>query len=198
MSAATSEPNDISPAGKVYQTMVGSLLATEYDRRAKIEARGSTIVTTSASLLTLVFGLTVVVTGKDYAFTNGFAILALLAALLAFVLSTVLGIVIQNYSFAYKVIGPDTLKQLTDNASWGQSADDAARRDVSQQVTTICSLRDVNERKSRLVTMSLVLQAVAIALLSVSVGIELFGRMPAPEIPDWCARPNLGFQPERL
>lgn len=183
MSAASSDPNDISPAGKVYQTMVGSLLAAEYDRRAKIEARGSTIVTTSASLLTLVFGLTVVVTGKDYAFTNGFAILALLAALSSFVISTVLGIVIQNYSFAYKVISPETLRQLTDNASWDRTANFAARADVSQQVTTICSLREVNERKSRLVTVSLVFQVVAITLLSVSIGIELCGRMPAREVP---------------
>jgi uncharacterized membrane protein len=72
--------------------MVKDLLAAEYDRRARMEGRGSTIVTTSASLLTVVFGLTVVVTGEDYVFANCYAVFALLAALLAFVISAVLGI----------------------------------------------------------------------------------------------------------
>jgi hypothetical protein len=40
----------------------------QFDRRAKMESRGSTIVTASASLLTVIFGLTVLVTGKNYAF----------------------------------------------------------------------------------------------------------------------------------
>jgi len=53
LSAADSETNDVSPAGKIYQAMVKDLLAAEYDRRTKIEGRGSTIVTASASLLTL-------------------------------------------------------------------------------------------------------------------------------------------------
>jgi len=69
--------------------MVKDLLAAKYDRRARMEGRGSTIVTTSASLLTVVFGLTVVVTGKDYVFANCYAVFALLAALLAFVISAV-------------------------------------------------------------------------------------------------------------
>jgi len=93
--------------------MVKDLLAAEYDRRAKMEARGSTIVTASASLATLVFGLTVVLTGKDHTFTNSFATLPLIAALVAFVISAVLGTMAQNYPFGYWTISSKSLAQLT-------------------------------------------------------------------------------------
>lgn len=169
--------------------MVKDLLAAEYDRRAKMEGRGSTIVTASASLLTLVFGLIVVITGKDYVFTNGYAIFALLAALVAFVISAVLGIVVQSYAFAYKTISPESLRQLTSKRLWDdRPADYAARDDVSQQVTTISTMREANQRTAKLVTASLVFQVVAIVLLSVSIGLELVGRTSLPgEISDWFA-----------
>jgi hypothetical protein len=176
LSDATSGTNDASPAGTIYQAMVGNLLAAEYERRAKMEARGSTLVTASASLLTLVFGLTVVVTGKDYVFTNGFAVLTLIAALIAFVVSAVLGIVVHALPVPYNTVGRASLDQLTDDSFWQLSADEALRNDVWQQGDTIRTLRIGNERKAKWVTASLVAQVMAILLLTVSVGIELVGR----------------------
>lgn len=177
ISESPSDPNEVSPAGKIYQAMVGSLLAAEYDRRAKMEARGSTLVTASSTLLTVVFGLTVVVTGKDYVFNNGFAVLTLIAALVAFVVSAVLGIVVHALAVPYRTVGRESLSQLTDDSFWKLSPDEAVREDVAQQVDTIRTLRDGNERKAKWVTASLVSQVVAILLLTVSVGIELVGRV---------------------
>lgn len=187
LSDATSSTNEPSPAGTIYQAMVGNLLAAEYDRRAKTEARGSTLVTTSASLLTLVFGLTVVVTGKDYVFTNGFAVLTLIAALISFVVSAVLGIVVHALAMPYSTVGRASLDQLTDDSFWRLPADEAVREDVAQQVDTIRTLRHGNERKAKWVTASLVSQVVAIFLLTVSVGIELAGRTSVLEIYGWSA-----------
>lgn len=184
---AETDPNYVSPSGKVYQQMVSSLLAAKYDRRTKMEGRGSTIVTTSASLLTLVFGLTIVVTGKDYVFANCYAVWVLLAALCAFVISAVLGIVVNAYGLPYKVVSRDFLEQLKDRegALWKMSADAAVNYDVQQQVTTICSLRDIKDKKAKLVIASLVFQVAAVALLSLSVGLEIYGRTSAIEPPDW-------------
>ncbi len=168
--------------------MVRDLLAAEYDRRTKMEGRGSVIVTASASLLTVVFGLTVIVTGKDYVFANCYAVFALLAALLAFVISAVLGIVVHAYGFKYQTVDRKTLVGLTENeAMWTLSADRAVREDIRQQVRTTTTLRGTNEKMAKLVLASLVFQVLAVMLLSASVGLELFGRMPAPEIPDWWA-----------
>lgn len=52
--------------GKVYEQLVGAVVTAEFDRKKSLEGRGTTIVTTSTSLLALIFGLTVIVTGKDH------------------------------------------------------------------------------------------------------------------------------------
>ena len=178
LSDVTSDENEISPGGKVYQAMVADLLVAEYERRSKMEARGSTIVTASASLLTVIVGLTVIVTGKDYVFSSGWAISAVMLALFAFIVSAVLGIVVQTYSRAYWTISNESLDQLTTDSFWGRSANHAARDDVSQRVTTICTLRSANERTAKLVTVSLAFQVAAIFLLSLAVGFELCGHIP--------------------
>lgn len=189
MSAATSTSSDEpSAAGRVYQGMVKDLLAAEYDRRAKMEARGSTIVTASASLATLVFGLTVVLTGKDHTFTNSFATLPLIAALVAFVISAVLGTMAQNYPFGYWTISSKSLAQLTSSTFWNRPADYAVRDDISQQVKTISTMREANQKTARLVTISLGFQVIAIILLSVSVALDLYGRTSlSAEISGWLA-----------
>jgi hypothetical protein len=70
----------ISPAGAVYQAMVDSLLKAEYERRKTLEGRGATLLTASASMLTLIFALTVFVTGKDHVFANRCAVTYLVRA----------------------------------------------------------------------------------------------------------------------
>jgi hypothetical protein len=117
------------------------------------------------------------VTGKDYVLVNGFAIFTLILALLAFVTSALLGIVIQSHAFAYKTVSQASLLQLTDDAFWGRSADYAARCDVSQQVKTIATMREANQRTAKLVTASLVFQVAAVVLLTMSIGLELCSRM---------------------
>jgi hypothetical protein len=177
--ASTGDPDTVSPAGKVWQSMVSDLLVAEFDRRKTLDGRGATLLTASVSLVTLIFGLTVIVTGKDPVFANHYAVLTLLAALVAFVVSAVIAIVVQTRGFSYDVVKCKSLKQLTDpNAPfWALSADDAVRHDVSQHVKTICSLRDSNNVKAKLVTASLVFQVLAVFLLSVSLGFDLYPRI---------------------
>ena len=179
MSDATSDyPDLVSPAGKIYQSMVSDHLAAEFDRRKTLEGRGATLLTASVSLVTLIFGLTVIVTGKDHVFANRYAVFTLLAALVAFVISAVIAIVVQTRGFSYKVIDHESLKKLAGtNEAWAQTADHAVRADVSQHVRTICSLRDGNDAMATRVTWSLRFQLLAIALLSASVGLELYVRI---------------------
>jgi hypothetical protein len=88
------------------------------------------------------------------------------------------GIFVQTYLFKYTVISRESLRSRPrDNKEWARLADDATRSWLTRQVNTICSLRRGNNGKARLVTWSLILQVVAIALLSVSVGLDLHGRL---------------------
>lgn len=59
---------------------------------------------------------------------------------------------LQNYSFAYRTVSQGSLLHLTDDAFWNRPVDYAARDDVSQQVKTICTLREANQRTAKLVT----------------------------------------------
>lgn len=174
-------PEGVDPkqpvASDVYVEMIRSLMSAEFDRRKGIEARGAVILTASATLLTLIFGLTVLVTGKDHVFANHDALVFLLFALVSFIISAVLAIIVQGYAFKYTVTGLKTLKALTSNAFWLLDHDTATRMWVQRQVNTTLSLRAGNDVKATLVLVALGWQVVAIVLLAVSVGLELWGRV---------------------
>lgn len=176
----TEEPGKSdSPAGKVYEQLVATIVAAEFDRKKTLEGRGATILTASGTLLTLIFGVTVLVTGKDYVFGSGLSALLLMASLAAFVVSATIAIFIAAYGTAYTLVGRETLERLTGDEFWeNKTEDDARRMWVQRQVNTIKTLRTGNDRKATAVIWSLVAQVVAVSLLSASVAVELW---PCPD-----------------
>ena len=165
----------VNPAGKVWEQMAAAVVAAEFDRKKTLEARGTTILTTSGSLLTLIFGLTVVVSGKDARFEDPWAVMLLMGSLLAFVGSALIAIFVAVYGSTYKLAAPDFLNSLTTNEKWEEEQEDQARRTwVRRQINTAISLHNGNNRKVTLVTWSLAAQVLAITLLSLSVAVELW------------------------
>lgn len=179
MSSAASNPADpISPAGLIYQAITDKLLAAEYDRRKSLEGRAAALLGSSGTMLTLIFGLTVLVTGKGAVYQNAFAIGALLAAMAAFLASAICAIVVQAYGYEYFVMSDDALRSLTsDHKEWGRRADSATRAWVAKQVSTICTMRAGNSTKATQVEFSLWLLISGIILLSLSASVELIGRL---------------------
>jgi hypothetical protein len=167
----------VSAAGEVYEKVVEAALASEEDRRKTVEGRGATIVATSTTMLTLVFALTAVVTGKDYAFKDQGAISFLTLALVAFVFAALLAIIVQAFGVKYYVIGDKTLEGLTGELIWHKPEDDARRMWINRQVETIVSLRKGNNRKATLAIWALAFEVSAIALLTISLLLELHGRV---------------------
>jgi hypothetical protein len=157
--------------------MVKDLLDAEYDRRKRMEDRGAAIVTSSATLLTLIVGLAALVTGQGFVVTSGLAVAALFGAMIAFVVSAAFGIAVRTYGLPYTTVDRDNLNQVTSHAFWTMPADEALREDVAQQAGTIRSLRAATERKDKWVNASLVSQVAAIALLIAAIGFELLARM---------------------
>lgn len=154
------------------------MLAAEFERRKILEARGTTMMTSSASLIALIFGLTVLVTGKDPVLTSRWAGYVLLESLVLFVLAAVIGIVVQTYLHKYDVVECEFLETLAGtDAEWSRSADHAIRTSVSQKVRTLCSLRRGNGAKAIWVIAGLTIQLAAIASLTVSLGLELYSRL---------------------
>jgi hypothetical protein len=154
--------------------MAAAVVAAEFDRKKTLEGRGTTILTTSGSLLTLIFGLTVVVSGKDARFEDPWAVTLLMGSLFAFVVSAVIAIFVAVYGSKYKLADPDFLDSLTTHEMWEENEDQARRIWVRRQINTAISLRKGNNRKVKLVTWSLAAQVLAITLLSLSVAVELW------------------------
>ena len=157
-------------AGQIHLERVEALLTAEYDRRKALEGRGATLVTSSTTMLTLIFALTVIVTGKDKPFTDHRAVWLLISALAAFVLSAVIAIFVQVYGTVWtkietleKIVGPD----------WNRTADDARRMWARHQVDTIKTVRAGNNRRANYVLCSFGIQFLAITLLASSVAVEL-------------------------
>jgi hypothetical protein len=168
---------EVSPAGKVFEQVVDAALTSEEDRTKTVEGRGATIITTSTSMLTLIFGATVILTGKDYTLKNHYAIVLLAIALVAFVSAAVLALILQTFGFKYRVISTATLDELVKDANWARTEDDARRMWVNRQVQTIKTVRDNNNRKAALVIWALGLEVSAIFLLLLSLGFELYTRL---------------------
>jgi hypothetical protein len=162
----------------VYEQMMSAQMTAEFDRRKAIEGRGAAILTTSTTMLTLIFGLVVIVTGKNEPFKNQLALWLLTAALGALVVSALFAIVVQTFGFKHTVPSRQLLNGLT-GSHWSRSEDDARRMWVRRQVLTTLSLRSSNNLRATLVVWSLRAQVVAIALLAASVGVELWSRLSA-------------------
>ncbi|MEN4475191.1 hypothetical protein [Mycolicibacterium cosmeticum] len=181
MTSGPTEPVDpISPAGQIYQVITDKLLAAEVDRRKSFESRAAALLGASGTMLTLIFGITVFVTGegKDAVYENGAAVGVLITAMAAFVISAVLAIIVQAHGYEYKVMSDEALTSLArDHSEWGRRADSATRAWVSKQASTICTMRKGNRTKATQVAWSLWMQIVAITLLSGSIGVELVSRL---------------------
>ena len=167
---------EASAAGKIYEQVTAAVVASEFDRKKTLEGRGSTLVTASASLLTLTFGVIFVVTGKDYLFKSGWAVGLLLASLAAFLVSAVIAVFVAVEGTEYAVIADETLDALTTGDKWNKTEDNARLMWVRRQVDTAKSLRESNNKNVTRVAWSLWIQVLAIALLAGSVVVELSDR----------------------
>ena len=164
-------------AGDVFDTMVGAVLGAEYERRKTLDGRGAILVATSASMLTLVLGLTVIVTGKELVLHSSTAVAFLILALVLFVVAAMTATVVQTYGFRYSVPDRGLLRALTADENWARTADDARRMWVSRQVDTIVTLRQGNDIRANLLSFGLMVQMVAVVMLGAAVVIELHARL---------------------
>jgi len=156
--------------GETYAAFIESELKREHDRRSALDARAIALSTTSSALLTLVFAITVIVTGKEYQFSSAGA-RGLLLSLALFVVAAVLGL-IANVSRKYQVADRDTLREMT-NGHWTDTEVDARNICAGLSVTTIATLRCGNDFKDDLIRVAFGLQITAILGLVVTVGWEL-------------------------
>lgn len=155
----------------VYASYIGEQLAEQDTRKQSIEQRGVAVITTSGTLVSLLFGLGAVLTGVDeYELPHG-AEPWLYASMIAFVLAAVGGIV-TNLPLLYIGVSPDDLKDAVENL-WDDAPNIAEQRIAATQVKVLAKARTLNDLKGYFLLAAVGAEVVAVAFLASALSVIL-------------------------
>lgn len=148
----------------VFASFVDKVLEDEDNRRDSIEARATSLLTMSGTLVTLLLALASFVLGKDAARLNDPASERIVLAALAFVLSALLAVLIRIPQ-PTRLVGPVAFAAEL-KAKWSYSADDAMKTVVATQLVQLDVTQRSNDRRALLLLGASVVQVAAIGLLA--------------------------------
>lgn len=152
--------------GSVYAPYITSLLDYEQARKTALEAKATAVITTSGTLVALLFGLVAVVTGaKTFVLpvaSHGW----LVAAIVLFVVAVGLAIVASIIPVPYGTVtfDPSNLSRV-----WRTPPDVASRHVAEAQLSQIALAKKKNSRKAWMVLLSGLLELSALVMLAVAV-----------------------------
>ncbi|HZE50372.1 MAG TPA: hypothetical protein VE074_12465 [Jatrophihabitantaceae bacterium] len=153
------------PAPVVYSDLVKTLLDIENGRRTSLEQKGAAVITTSGTLVTLLFGLVAVITSADTFVLPGDANGPLVAALILFVVACGFAIMISvPLPYGQSNITIDDLAQW-----WGDSNSQALAAVAGLRLRAIDVARRRNAVKVALLLAALLSELAALVLLTVAV-----------------------------
>lgn len=155
-------------AGSEYAKLIQEQLDEERKVKASLERRGITVVTTSGTLVTLLFGLVAVVTkASDFEVTTG-ARWFIYVALGLFVAAAVCALA-TNFPQKYEEADPDELQRLITEDYWQTSQGVGSRRSSELRVKVLRSARAAHTTKACLLRWALGIEVVAAGALAIAV-----------------------------
>lgn len=164
-------------AGSQYGPWVTSLLTYEMStRKPSLEQRGAAVITSSGTLVTLLFALVgaiTVATGYTLPNTSRYW---LGAALVAFVAAAVIALWTNiPRDYGEPNITADDLTNL-----WTGTASEAGLDVARNQLEQVAQARSVNARKARILVGAIATEIVGVALLAVAIATILIAAPPKP------------------
>ncbi len=138
-------------------------------RKTSIEQRGLAVVTTSGTIVTLLFGLVALLTrGDNYSMPTE-AVLPLSVALFCFAVAAILG-VLANAPLKYLNVDLDEANFWK---WWDQSDEDAVQRIAATRLKLFKVAQDRNDWKGQVLIAAVGLEVVAVTSLALTVGFIL-------------------------
>jgi hypothetical protein len=164
----TADPAETKTASVPYSEFVKEQLEAQVARRKWLEERGLGVVTTSAALTGLLFGLVALVTGAE-----GFAIptesvLPLALAVLVFLIASLLGL-LTNWPRWYPSVTSKGLTDLTAPGVWDATEGEGQRSVTRARATITNRSRRINSQKAWLLIGALFAQFAGVLLIAVVV-----------------------------
>lgn len=135
--------------GDVFTAFVEGEVKAERERRNALDARGIAVLTTSGTLVTLVFAIGAVVTGATGFSPPAETVVIVTIGLVAFVAAALFGL-LANRLKKYDVVTTGQLWSWRNNAAaWAASDQDARRAITKGNIVTIDTLRAGNDTKAK-------------------------------------------------
>jgi hypothetical protein len=155
----------------VYAAYISAQATAEDARKDSIEKRGLAVITTSGTIVSLLFGLVAVLTGVEkYVLPDG-AESWLYAALAAFVVACVAGIG-ANAPLKYEAVLPDSLRSAL-QGRWGDTPDEAEKMVALTELKVLAKARRVNTIKAIILIVGVIAEVLAILFLALGVRIVI-------------------------
>jgi hypothetical protein len=165
---------DHADAGAAYGQLIADQLTQERSRKTSLESRGVTVITTSGTLVTLLFGLTAGLTAASGFKLPSGAKLPLLLALIAFVIAAGFGI-LTNMPLRYQEATPEGLGKLVNAKYWTAPATTGELGVAAAQVALLSAARSADNLKVRLLIVAISAELLAVAFLAWAVAVILWG-----------------------
>lgn len=165
-------------AGAAYSSFIDSQLAEERSSKISLESRGITVITTSGSVVGVLFGLLAVIGGTTQFVLPEDARPWFAAALLTLTVSAVGGLLV-NLPLAYEEADPKALEGLLINPDgswapeWEESIIEGSRRVAQVNIKLLSAARNKNRMKSFLLFSAQIAEVVGVALLAIAVSSTL-------------------------
>jgi hypothetical protein len=160
-------------AGAAYGQLIVDQLTEERNRKNSLEARGITVITTSGTLVTLLFALTAGLTAASKFHLPASTKLPLLLALVAFVIAAIFGLA-TNLPLRYREATPRGLARLIDARYWTASPEIGQLRVAEVQVAVIAITRSANNLKVVFLVVAVIAELLAVAFLTWAVACILY------------------------
>ncbi|MEX0972638.1 MAG: hypothetical protein WDZ46_05210 [Solirubrobacterales bacterium] len=159
---------DREDGAAVYAAYVADQAAGQEERKSSFEQRGLAVITTSGALVSLLFGLTAVLTGAGGYQLPEVSRIGVLAALVFFVVAAIGGIV-TNLPRSYRGVTVEALKkQIAER--WEDSAPAAQREVALTELNVIRRAKEQNSWKGLALIIAIMAEILAVLCLAVAVG----------------------------
>ena len=160
-------------AGEAYGRLIDDQMSQERQRKASLESRGITVITTSSALATLLFALTAGLTSASKFKLPGSARLPLVLTLTAFVLAAALGLIV-NIPLKYREPTAHGLEKLRKPVYWSAPAQVGQLRVVQVQIASLKAARVANRIKVGFLLGAIAFELLAVIFLAWAIGLIIY------------------------